>query len=301
MNPLTSLTFKPSLLENLSLRLRWVESQLRCDWLRLRIRDHERLTNYTSLMQVITRKLLADVRSAWSASHMTWGASIYGEQPELETTCTTELTPALLFLHARLSLELSHYNRVNQKALNKLMAEMKQDDRTTHAMLPSWEQWRLRRVTHNREREEAWGFTSTLSSDAGSIGESVYRILFAAVLISGIGSFIAYGIANFQALIIFVASAMAGSGLSFAKAYGGLGIALYVALSIILITFLELFHKPDTQALYDFMVELDEQTRQRLDQISKGLEQIDHQQDEVCPFNFATRVNVRQEENISNG
>jgi hypothetical protein len=288
----TNLTFNPSILERLALITRKLESQIRVDWLCLTSKKEDVL-HYTQTMQIRTRKLLNEVRGLWVSCNMTWGSTVYGASPEIETTCTNELTPTLLFLNARLSLERDHYNRKIDKQIQDSVDHRKSLDVRINQMLPTWE--KSKRVSKPY-------FESKVSQRFDDIpvlvnmGESWVRIFFAICLISMIGSFISYFFVNFQATITYLAARILASGLPFYKAVGALGVALYILISFLLITFMEVFHKPDSRDIQSFLIDQDDRTTDRLAEIFNSVENINTKPDDLCPFAFTTGTKVNAEE-----
>ena len=276
------LSFKPSLLERITLRLRWLECQLRCDWLRL-VTPSERLESYTVHMQAITRSLLRTLRNSWEASSITWAATAYPEPVTLLTE-TNELTPALLFLHATLSLEMDHYKQVNQRIWNKIERE----DRRTQSMLPSWEQRRLASKKSKRGADRLLNETGTIITD--TLLKSG-NILISFVLISIIAAMIAFLFTNQEVWLNAIAHQMAASGLPFEKAYAGFGVGLYVAASLVsLIILVILPSRTTTEDTHNFIVEMDDRIQERLDELAVDVDLIKADK-EACAFNLAEFVN----------
>ena len=257
-------TFKPSFFDKVFLILACLESQLRSDWINLFYKPAQ-VEPYITTLQRLTRMLIAGTRPFFEQFKKSAIAeTIYGADPKLETTCTNTLTPALLFLHARLYLEQRHYAMLDKQITATYMKEINQGCRVIDKLMPSWEHRRRKQIKQQAKRENY--YFNYLFPD------NLMRMFLAFLTICVLAASGAILVINFNAVIIFIATKMVTSGLPFYRAYSAFSVVAVVFSTSMALAMLEVFHQPSNQNIYNFLVDMDKDTQERLAEVTHTLD-----------------------------
>jgi len=254
------LTYKPSLLDRIVLFFGWIECQLRSDLIPALNRKNKVLF-FTTIMQRKTESLLGIVRFQWAKFQVLDRAiHVYGAHPETEITATSILTPALLYLHFRLCLEIAHYRNIVVKTNRKYKRDAEKIGREMNGLMPSWERIaQLRKMRGSYISQNA----NEINKDLIALPDIFVRFIFYNAFISFAASFIYFFISNLTPIAVFFAKAIISSGLSFDKGLGVIISVFTILLLLVAVFFLEFF--------YPSFGSKDESEEERLDDIETKL------------------------------
>lgn len=287
------LTFNPSPIEALVIRRRWLESQILPDVLalfRLPVRQE-----ITAALKRDTLKLLEQARTLWQENKVTHAGAVYGEHPEYIVTCTDTPTPALHFFHARLSMEVAHYQHALDVLRSKSLRAYERQRRRERLLLPSWN---TKKKNYVPSKTIDWHPPRIKVFDSVAyITDSLINIIFAMLVVSLISSTMSYFIINQDQIIYNIAQMMVRGGLPFPQALASLGIAIYVLASFSAVFLLVLIphNKITPGEIYENLQEIKDTTAERLAEIYERVDTLAIPRDELCPYSAPVAQDEIQE------